>query len=205
MSHNCVDWTANPPTRKTPLLILAHGDDHVYTVVPKELKTLEEVARKEFNLGDVEIKFSSSCLNLCNELPARITESAWEHISPYIGDLLRGASIIHGGQAVSREEKPTVYEDMEDERDASANSKLPSNTDQGAESEQSDHGLDGKPDVSAKEAVRDEENVPSDHGNDQVGASAPEDQHEDPSEEEASAKSSPKVTKSASRGIRSRG
>jgi hypothetical protein len=38
MAHNCIDWTATPPTRKIPLLILTRDDDRVYTIVPKDLK-----------------------------------------------------------------------------------------------------------------------------------------------------------------------
>ncbi|KAF9222430.1 hypothetical protein BS17DRAFT_818738 [Gyrodon lividus] len=57
----------------------------VVVVVVVEGKTLEEVARKEFGLGNVEIEFSSSCVNLCNGIPARISESVWEHTRPYIG------------------------------------------------------------------------------------------------------------------------
>ena len=48
-------------------------------------QTLEEFAKKQFDLGDVDVHFSSSCVNLCDGLPARITEGAWEHVSPYIG------------------------------------------------------------------------------------------------------------------------
>ncbi|KIK97639.1 hypothetical protein PAXRUDRAFT_824749 [Paxillus rubicundulus Ve08.2h10] len=85
MAHSCVDWTTTHPTRKTPLLILSWGSDSVYTIVPAEFKTLEKVAREEFGFGNVEIEFSSSCVNLCNGIPARISASVWEHISPYIG------------------------------------------------------------------------------------------------------------------------
>ena len=38
MPHDCINWTTDPPTRKTPFLILSRGDDHVYTIVPKDLK-----------------------------------------------------------------------------------------------------------------------------------------------------------------------
>lgn len=78
---------------------------------------------------------------------------------------------------------------MQDEHDSSAKQKLPSNTDEGDENEQPDLGLGGKPNTSesATEAVRDEQSGPSDHGNDHDGASAPEDQHEEPWEEEVSA------------------
>ena len=35
MGHNCTDWKTTPLGRKTPLLILSHGEYHVYATVPK--------------------------------------------------------------------------------------------------------------------------------------------------------------------------
>jgi len=35
MSHNCIDWTTVPPTRKSLLLILSYGNCHLYATVPK--------------------------------------------------------------------------------------------------------------------------------------------------------------------------
>ncbi|KAF9235262.1 hypothetical protein BU15DRAFT_78180 [Melanogaster broomeanus] len=107
MAHHCVDWTSSPPTRKTPLLILNWGNDHVYTTVPKELRSLEGVVRKEFGLGNVELEFSSSCVNLCNGVPARISESVWEHIRPYIGCVsvaVRG--LLSANEPTDHEEAP---------------------------------------------------------------------------------------------------
>ncbi|KAG8220461.1 hypothetical protein J3R82DRAFT_3156 [Butyriboletus roseoflavus] len=196
MAHNCVDWTTNPPTRKMPLLILTHGDDHVYTVVPTEFRTLEQVARREFDLGGVEIMFSSSCLNLCDGLAARITESAWEHMSRYIGcatvEILGPRAVppqgrlwsFAGHSNRSRQVLQAASANTEDQRDPNVKRELPSNTDKGP-----DHGgLDSKPNVSAREAVRADQSAPSDHGNDHNSASAPEDdQQEEPREEEVSA------------------
>lgn len=83
--------------------------------------------------------------------------------------------------------RPTASANTEDERDSSAKRTLSSITDKEDENEQLDHGLADKPDASAREAVRDEQSAPSDHGNEREGASAPEDQPEEPWEEEVSA------------------
>lgn len=77
-------------------------------------------------------------------------------------------------------------ENIQDERDSSVKQKLSSNTDEGDGSEQHDRGPSGEPNTLARDAFRDERSATSDHGNDE-GASAPEDQHEEPWEEEVSA------------------
>ncbi|KAI9568922.1 hypothetical protein HD554DRAFT_2314003 [Boletus coccyginus] len=181
MIHDCTDWTTTPPTRKTPLLILTRGDERVYTSVPKEFKTLEQVARREFDLGDVGIHFSSSCVNLCDGLPARITENAWEHISPYIGC----ATVqVSGPRAVEDQPPRDVPRNDQSDNDeagphAGAKRKLPLDMDDGNDDEQSDHGPGDRLSASAREAVRGEKDAPSDREDDHDDASAPEGQHED--------------------------
>ena len=49
------------------------------------LQALEELARKKFGLGSSDIEFYSACMNLCNDVPARIDDNVWEHVTPYIG------------------------------------------------------------------------------------------------------------------------
>jgi len=106
MGHNCTDWTTTPPSRKTPLLILRYGESHLYATVPGTftvslaipalvvslmvvtLQALEELARKKFGLGTSDIEFYSACMNLCNEVPARIDDDVWEHVTPYIGCIM---------------------------------------------------------------------------------------------------------------------
>lgn len=69
------------------MLVLTHGDTHVYTIVPKLFKDLDRLAREEFSLpDDADIEFRSSCINLCSVgIPARIGEHVWEYISSFIG------------------------------------------------------------------------------------------------------------------------
>lgn len=154
------------------------------------------MARREFGLGDVDIHFSSSCVNLCNGLPARITESAWEHISPYIGCATvqvsgprvvedqppRGepSSLTGGVHLSTRSDVPRNDQSDNDEagRHAGTKRKLPLDTDGGDDNEQSDHGPGDRLSASAREAVRDEKE-PSDREDDHDGASAPESQRED--------------------------
>ena len=106
MGHNCTDWTTTPPSRKTPLLILSYGEYHLYATVPRTftvsltilalviffmvvtLQALEELARKKFELGTSDIEFYSACMNLCNDVPARIDDDVWEHVTPYIGCIM---------------------------------------------------------------------------------------------------------------------
>lgn len=52
------------------------------------LQALEELARKKFGLGTSDIEFYSACMNLCNEVPARIDRDVWEHAAPYIGSIM---------------------------------------------------------------------------------------------------------------------
>ncbi|KAF8132047.1 hypothetical protein EV363DRAFT_1329710 [Boletus edulis] len=177
MAHNCIDWTTTPPARKVPFLVLSYGDDRVYTSVPKELKTLEDIARKEFNLGDADIKISSSCMNLCGGLPARITESAWEHMSPYVGCATIEVVGLVVVEAPPPQELPPEPENAAAERDAGD----PLNADKGNES-------DRGPGEAAREAVPDE-----DHQEDHDPVSAPEKQRDEPEEEEVGLPSSRKV------------
>ncbi|KAI6029409.1 hypothetical protein BKA83DRAFT_4218545 [Pisolithus microcarpus] len=87
-THQCVDWSRNPPARKLDVLVLSHGDTHIYAVVPKLFKDLDRLAREEFNLGGADLEFYSSCIKLCNvDVPARIGEHVWEYISSLIGCL----------------------------------------------------------------------------------------------------------------------
>ncbi|KAL4081191.1 carbohydrate-binding-like protein [Scleroderma citrinum] len=46
---------------------------------------LEELTKKKFGLEPTDIEFYSSCMNLCEDLPARIDSDVWEHVMPYIG------------------------------------------------------------------------------------------------------------------------
>ncbi|KIM63922.1 hypothetical protein SCLCIDRAFT_1213721 [Scleroderma citrinum Foug A] len=86
MPHQCINWLSN--RRRINVLVLSHGDTHVYTIVPTEFKDLQELARKEFDLGDADFEFYSSCHNVCNSgIPARIREQVWSEISSYIGCL----------------------------------------------------------------------------------------------------------------------
>ncbi|KAI6009866.1 hypothetical protein EDC04DRAFT_2772314 [Pisolithus marmoratus] len=84
--HQCIDWSRSPPARKLDVLVLSHGDTHVYAIIPKLYKDLDRLAREEFNLGDADLEFYSSCIKLCNVgVPARIGEHVWEYISSLIG------------------------------------------------------------------------------------------------------------------------
>ncbi|KIJ06381.1 hypothetical protein PAXINDRAFT_103389 [Paxillus involutus ATCC 200175] len=195
MAHSCVDWTTTPPTRKTPLLILSWGSDSVYTVVPAEFKTLEEVAREEFGFGNVEIEFSSSCINLCNGIPARISESVWEHITPYIGCIsvaVRG--LPSRGQSTTErlaEKRQAVPEP------ANAEPKLVTqeNNADDHDGNPPEHGHDDSQSIPIKETVTEEEDSSGDHVD--GGTTAPEyDSHEEPEEaweEEVSAIPLPKL------------
>jgi len=114
MGHNCTDWTTTPPSRKTPLLILRYGESHLYATVPRTftvsltipalvislmvvaLQALEELARKKFGLETSDIEFYSACMNLCNEVPARIDDDVWEHVTPYIGCIMVAQKTVTG-------------------------------------------------------------------------------------------------------------
>ncbi|KAL4079302.1 hypothetical protein J3A83DRAFT_1072495 [Scleroderma citrinum] len=88
MVHQCIDWSVNPPARKINAVVLSYGDAHVYAIAPAQFKDLEELTRREFNLGDAELEFYSSCINLCNPgVPARIGEQVWRGVSSFIGCL----------------------------------------------------------------------------------------------------------------------
>lgn len=53
-----------------------------------EVQDLVEVARKKFNLGNVDLGFHSSCANLCGDFAVKIDKDAWEQVAPYIGCLI---------------------------------------------------------------------------------------------------------------------
>ncbi|KAF8845939.1 hypothetical protein BDN67DRAFT_960583 [Paxillus ammoniavirescens] len=202
MAHSCVDWTTTPPTRKTPLLILSWGSDSVYTIVPAEFKTLEEVAREEFGFGNVEIEFSSSCVNLCNGIPARISESVWEHMSPYIGCIsvaVRGLP-SRGQSATERlaEKRQAVPEPTKAALPpANAETKLVTqeNNEDNPDGNPPEHGHDDSQSISIKATATEEEDSNGDHGD--GGTAAPEyESHEEPEEaweEEVSAVPLPKL------------
>ncbi|KAG1716470.1 hypothetical protein ID866_674 [Astraeus odoratus] len=56
------------------LLVLSHGDVHVYAT------DLEKLARSEFNLGNADLEFYSSCINMCNGVPARVGPRVWDSV-----------------------------------------------------------------------------------------------------------------------------
>ena len=52
------------------------------------IQALEELARNKFGLGTSDIEFYSACMNLCNDVPARIDDDIWKHVTPYIGCII---------------------------------------------------------------------------------------------------------------------
>ncbi|KAG9312251.1 hypothetical protein JVU11DRAFT_7553 [Chiua virens] len=193
MAHNCLDWSSNPPTRKIPLLVLTRGNDQVYTPVPQEFEAsrhpvLEQVARKEFHLGDAKIFFSSSCVNLCNwptgkDHGKHMGASQPFHRMCHCGGLSAQSEQLGKSTAprldVAREEQPTSSEVTRPGKqpDSPVQGTLPSSTNQldGHENEPSEQGLGSKPDNSAGDVVRDQRDVPLGHGKDQ---NIPTGQHE---------------------------
>ncbi|KIJ66100.1 hypothetical protein HYDPIDRAFT_27293 [Hydnomerulius pinastri MD-312] len=192
MGHNCVDWTAGSPARKLPVLVLSWGDDHVYATVPKDFKALAEVARKEFSLGNCELEFYSSCINLCSDTPARISENAWEHISPYIGCVsvaVRG--LFTGSQPnaeASAEKRISIPEPPKVVVPAAAQTRETPNENKEDENEHSEPDEDAGRHT-PKKTIREEEagNGPEDDNNAAPEYYSQEEQDEDSEEEEVSA------------------
>jgi len=60
----------------------------VISLLGDALQALQELARKKFGLGNSDIEFYSACMNLCNEVPARIDRDVWEQAAPYIGCIM---------------------------------------------------------------------------------------------------------------------
>ncbi|KAI5986878.1 hypothetical protein EDD15DRAFT_2372950 [Pisolithus albus] len=84
-THQCVDWSRNPPARKIDVIVISHvnlsSTDRASRVRIIAQQDLDRLAREEFNLGDADLEFYSSCIKLCNvDIPARIGEPVWEYI-----------------------------------------------------------------------------------------------------------------------------
>lgn len=124
-------------------------------------------------------------MSLCRGQPARITENAWEHLSPYIGcatvEVSEGAFVLDTNHV--RLFNQVCKDRPTDEREPSAKRKFSSDADdQEHENDQSE--LNARAATSTRETVRDAQDTMSDHGNDRQGVSAP--AVEEPWEEEVS-------------------